>query len=299
MAIDGATWPRGWLIEHASPKQRAQLEAHAQLPSDTVARFDAARRRWLHLALEPEACVAWIAARLPEDRDALDALADLHLDDLMLAYGCCAGSSEAIAEFDRLYATEIRSAAKDADPSTRTEFEQRLRELLFVPTHAKLREYGGRGSLGSWLRIVARRSYLNFARSIGRRREVPSDDERLMDDTPASDPELAYLKAHYRGAFREAFARAMAELTPRERNLLRQHLVHALTIDELGRLYDVHRSTAARWLTQAREAVLARTRAQLIRSLGVDSDELQSIMRLIGSRLDVTVSRHLRPETGG
>ena len=42
-----------------------------------------------------------------------------------------------------------------------------------------------------------------------------------------------------------------------ERNLLRQHLIHQLTVEQLGKLYSVHASTISRRVAKAREVLLA------------------------------------------
>jgi RNA polymerase sigma-70 factor (ECF subfamily) len=70
---------------------------------------------------------------------------------------------------------------------------------------------------------------------------------------------------------------------------LRQHYVDGLTIDELGKLYRMHRSTAARLVVRARGLVLEATRAQMMSRLEVHSQDLDSIMRMIRSQLDISL----------
>jgi RNA polymerase sigma-70 factor (ECF subfamily) len=108
-----------------------------------------------------------------------------------------------------------------------------------------------------------------------------------------ADLELDFLKAEYREQFKQAFAKAVRELPARDRNLLRQSVVHSLTIDQLGALYHVDRSTAARWLARAREQLFKTTRANLLAMLHIDQGEFESIMNLIRSRLDVSLHRLL------
>ena len=54
---------------------------------------------------------------------------------------------------------------------------------------------------------------------------------------------------------RSATEAAFAELTPRQRNLLRHATFHRLGIDELAIIYGVHRTTTARWLQRTRETL--------------------------------------------
>jgi RNA polymerase sigma-70 factor (ECF subfamily) len=107
------------------------------------------------------------------------------------------------------------------------------------------------------------------------------------------DPELTYLKAVYRTAFREAFAAAIGSLEARDKSLLRQHLVDGLTIDELAPIYGVHRATAARWVASARELLLQRVRREFAERARVSDRELRSVLRLVESRLDLTLQRLL------
>ncbi len=103
----------------------------------------------------------------------------------------------------------------------------------------------------------------------------------------------ALLVGQCRAELRPAFEEAVAELTPRQRNLLRQHFLHSLSIDQLAGLYGAHRSTCARWLDAAREKLVRGTRRRLASRLGVAPGELEEIMQLVASRLDITFRRVL------
>jgi RNA polymerase sigma-70 factor (ECF subfamily) len=71
------------------------------------------------------------------------------------------------------------------------------------------------------------------------------------------------------------------------------HLVHQLSIDEIGRTYDVHRATAARWLTAVRDRLQDETRRRLRERLKVDDRELDSLFRVVESQLAVSFRRVL------
>jgi RNA polymerase sigma-70 factor (ECF subfamily) len=168
--------------------------------------------------------------------------------------------------------------------------QQELRARLLVDDPArpaKLRDYVGRGRLASWLRVVAVRVALDRHRS---QRPVAELDDAMAI---SADPELGYLEARYRQQFQDAFRTALGELEPRERTVLRMHLVDGLAIDRIGVIYDVHRATAARWLSSARDNLYEMTRAHLRAELGLNDDEFASIVRLVRSRLDISVMRLL------
>ncbi|MCA9656484.1 MAG: hypothetical protein H6712_33415 [Myxococcales bacterium] len=93
--------------------------------------------------------------------------------------------------------------------------------------------------------------------------------------------ELSYLRANDREAFARAFETATESLQTRERNLLRLNVVHGVSGTAIATMYGVHRATAKRWLAAARQTLLERTREELQRALGLDSEELRSVMGLI------------------
>ncbi len=98
---------------------------------------------------------------------------------------------------------------------------------------------------------------------------------------------------HHRDAFRAALERVLAKLTSEDRNLLRLSLVHGLSIDEVGRLYQIHRSTAARRLGRLKDGIGQDTRMYLRAELGADRKELQSLFRLVKTGLDKSFVRLL------
>lgn len=269
----------------ASPSARAVAEAG----------WTEATTRWPGVTLPPEALAEHLVERVRSPRTP-DDLERAEIADLYLACACAAGDDDALAAFERRFDDAIGSAARGAPEARRAELRQLLRHKLFVGPTAKIGEYLGRGSLEGWVRVTARRTHLDLTRGIERRRDAPAADETLMDRAAGEDLELEFLKGHYRREFRAAFGEAMQALTPRDRNVLRQHLIHRLSIDEIGAIYDVHRATGARWVQRARGALLAGTRGRMRDRLRIEEDELDSIMRLIDSRLEVSVARVLGPE---
>jgi hypothetical protein len=67
---------------------------------------------------------------------------------------------------------------------------------------------------------------------------------------------------------------AVAALSPRQRNVLRQQFVHRLTVAQIAHLYGVHRATAVRWLSDARVQLIATTRRALERRLALDPGDV-------------------------
>ena len=113
--------------------------------------------------------------------------------------------------------------------------------------------------------------------------------------TKLEDPAID-LAEDERRVYREAFTAALATLTPRDRNLLRQQFIYGASIDELGALYGVHRATVARWIAQVRDTLLRRTRHHIGEALRLSGHDLDSAMGRIGDHLDYSLRHTLSRE---
>ncbi|MBC8072294.1 MAG: transcriptional regulator [Deltaproteobacteria bacterium] len=242
-----------------------------------------------------------IGLAVADTSDPVTAIAALHGGDLWLASACAADRRGAIPELDRILASLRPTLARmGADATLIDELLQQHRARLLAGDEQRpprIRGYRGHGDLRSWLKVALVRDAVRALR-----RGVdssPSGDEldRLMD--PGGDPELAAMQDGYREGFRAAFGRALAELESRERNVLRYHLLEELSIDDIGAIYRVHRATAARWLVRIREELYESTRRELMHSLAITPAELDSVFRLIRSKLDASIAHGLaEPELG-
>lgn len=259
-----------------------------------------ARDAWPGIAVHELDFVRHLAGRLVPDQLPA-ALAELRAADLYLAYACSRGDAKAIAHFEASTFRDIELAGATARATSDlvAETKAHLRQVLFVGASGRppaTAEYAGRGDLRGWVRVSALRHMLRVqARA---RRELPIDDSDLLDAlSPADDPELDYLREHYRDAFKAAFRGAIDALDQRQKSLLRYQLIDGLSIDAIGVIYSVHRATAARWLAAARDALADHTRRLLGAALGADSRDVASILRLVHSRIDVSLERLLDPHS--
>jgi RNA polymerase sigma-70 factor (ECF subfamily) len=221
-----------------------------------------------------------------------------HAADLYLACACAINDAAAIATFDHEFAPLIAAAVRRLESATDfvDEVTQVIRErLLVAPADGapRIAEYGGRGPLRAWVRIAAMRIAINMLRD--RRRDVLVDDDRFFE-VIAHEQGAHGSAEKYREAATESLRAAFTTLTPRERNLLRMHHLHGLTVDDLAPTLGVHRATVARWLAASRESLLAATRAGLITRLDVGEATVDSILRGIASQVDISVVRLLADE---
>ena len=245
--------------------------------------------------LDVVAFVEHVGERVTFDTRGRPMLHSLHAGDLWIAFGCVIADSQALIAFELRFAPEIRNALRRSfDLGLAEDAELRLMEKLMLVAGddgPRLASYAGRGALGPWLRAAAVRTAIDLMRA---RRELPADPGTLGEIGGAVDPLLASLKERYRDEFRVAFAAAAAQLTDRERTLLRYRFLDDLSIDEIGALYRVHRATSARWIAAIRESLFEATRAHLVAQLAVSESEVDSVLRLIDSQLDVSISAVMR-----
>jgi RNA polymerase sigma-70 factor (ECF subfamily) len=159
--------------------------------------------------------------------------------------------------------------------------------------HPKIADFSGRGPLATWLRAAAVRTALNHRQTTHREISVGDEEWSRMPGS-GSDPELAILRTRFRKEFGEAFEQALQTLTQQDRNLLRLHLLDGLSIDKLAVMFQTHRSTVARWIQKSRELLVVETKKGLAEKLKVSNAELEELMGLVRSQLDVSINRYLR-----
>lgn len=270
---------------------RTEARCRADLPQLCARLVADARAGSPGVDLDEGRFLAHLAARLPSDRSLEQALALVRAGDLYLAAACAEGLPAALALFDRtclapLAGTLARLAVAGIDADDLAQLV-RTRLLTADPRgHRRIGDYAGLGSLRRWVRTTAVRLALNAGRGPS---EAVVEDQELVDHLPdGRDGELSFLKARYRPAFSAALRESLDALTATDQNLLRQRYVDGLSLEELGALHGVHRATALRRLERARQALLTDLRARLHARLKVESRELESLLRLVASRIEVT-----------
>jgi len=263
-----------------------------------LAQIEAELAEGLPFAAEPD--LALFAAALANTLDhaanveaGVAALAQLAVADLYLAAACARGDSRALRWFERSCGPELdRVIARSPGLGlSAAEFGQLVivRLVLAEPERqAKILSYRGQGSLRAWVRVTAARLVIDLSR----RRAEPAGSDALLDQLGSGvDLELEHLRDRFGPELQASFAAALAQLSVRQRNLLRQRHIHDISADALARLYAVHRSTVFVWLEQARVALLGHIRTALLAR--VPGHELDSVVGVLGSRLDVSVRRLL------
>jgi RNA polymerase sigma-70 factor, ECF subfamily len=228
---------------------------------------------------------SWSASRIQHHARRLSA-APAHLDDLLLAWACLDQVSEAVAELERTYLAPLAPAVRaiGLSPSDTEELLARARAKLLIgelTSEAALQQYRGGGPLGGFVRTTVLRLAIDV-----RRRQLPSTDEieRLVQNV-AADPTVDLVKKQYGGVVSDVLRTAWKSLSADARLLLSYQVFDGLSVDEIGRLLKVHRSTAARRCVVARERLLVELRRRLAVQLGAGTGTVDSIVRAVMTSL--------------
>ncbi len=279
-----------------APDARDRFADVAALSTTLTKLHDAASAAYADLAIDATTFGAELARRL--GRAATPGqLAQVRADHVYLAIACAAGDERAIHHLEDEFLAEVDATAVRlrARSDQTDEVRSHVRRILLVSEAgrpAALRAFSGRGDLRSYLRVIATRELVRVINQA--RREVGVDDLAFLDMlSPASDPELGYLREHYRADVEAAMRTAIAALAEDTRALLRYSVVHGWSADRIGVLYGVHRATAARRVAAARKELGDAIRAALSARLAISVDEVASIVRLVQSRIDVSLERLL------
>jgi RNA polymerase sigma-70 factor (ECF subfamily) len=218
-----------------------------------------------------------------------------HAGDLSLAADCLRGDPRAIAELERLLRAHVPAFVRriDATAAFADDVHQRLLERLLHGPTPRLGRYAGAGPLLGWLRVVTIRIAIDVKRDQSARLAQldPSLDGVLARQ--AASPEVDLIKATYRADLQRAVSLGLARLTSRQRAVLRLYLMGGLNIDELGKLYAVHRSTVARWISAAERSVFDTVREHLAEVHQLTTAEVVSLAGLVRSQVELSLDRHL------
>ncbi len=272
----------------------AQLELLGHTLRDGLA---CAQQAWPTLSVDAGAFAAFLGERVPEDE-----LLTRSLSDLYLCFACIQPNNErAIEAFNAEHHAGILATLQRVN-SGMVEVDELAQELyvkLFFATErgavGKIASYAGKNALRYWLRAVALRMAFDQLRSSqvkGRQVELESSIgfEEVFDE---QDPELLHQQRLYGDELKRAIAKTISELPAKDRLLLQYHYTDGLNIEKIGKILSVHKTTAFRRLESIRAKIVDETRVRMCQVLGVDSDELISVMRVIPSHIQLSINRIL------
>ena len=213
-----------------------------------------------------------------------------HEADLELAAACVAGDAAALAALD---AGPLRDAAVHLKvlgfaAAAIDDVIQRARARLVVDDAgpAGLRAYRGRGPLAMFVRTTAVRIAIDDTRAA-----KPHVELDALFAAPSPDPELEYMRKLYAEHLVAAVRDAWDRIAPHERFLLSLRIYESMTVDDLARIYRIHRASAARRAASARAALIGETRARLRDRLQIGDSTLDSILRILTTSVQLQVDQ--------
>lgn len=229
------------------------------------------------------------------------------LDGLYLCIACSQGCPAACKQLEARYFPALRGfvAKLDPRPDAVDDLLQQIRYRLLVGPEPRIRAYRGQGSLDGWLRRVAHTVALDSIRvRVGRERLL----QRLRHDSscisqlqasPPPPPDEHLQRQRYDRIVRCALQESLRSLPNELRQLLRHYYVGGLSIDQLGTLYAVNRSTAARRILRSVLMIRRSLRKELSRLLGTAAAlEWEAAASALHPNWDADVAGWLRAPVG-
>lgn len=261
--------------------------------------WSAATAAWPGVEVDPAVFGRGLALRLDREAAISKTLPEFPCAELFLILGCADGQAAAIKGLEARFITPLRPvvAQLGAAEDVIDDILSQVRARLLVGTSQadpRILQFRGQSSLYAWLKVIVVREALATLR----KPKYGSEEDHELEALLASDDDLEFAEARvrYREAFRVAFGQALRTLDPTQRTVLRHHLLDRLSIDEIGELKGVHRSTAARWLSKIRDELYRETRLRLLEQLELRSGDFDGVMQLVRSQLEFSVGRHLQSE---
>jgi RNA polymerase sigma-70 factor (ECF subfamily) len=255
--------------------------------------WERGRRRWPSLEITPSELATYVRERVAESIE----WPGLHAEDLYLACACVLQRAGAADAFAREFREALALFSRRIEPSAevRSERGQELLVQLVVGDGSagpKLAGYSGRGPLTAWLRMVVMRRSLTAARD--RQRHAEAEERLAREAADSIDPEMSIIRQRYAREFEEAFRQALVQLHPPARALLRLHYAEELPLETIASLHGWSKATASRRIADARAAILDGACRILSQQLNVTSHELESLLRVMRSGLDLGLLSRLR-----
>ncbi len=294
LSSSGVTLHVRWYSQIVSPARAAALFAGSSDVSLGARVLEALRRaqaRYSEFDVDDEAFIERLGALCEADLERLHGLA---LTDLWLAHAAGTGCSRAVEVFEHtVFGPRVEAIRKRFGDDTTVEDEaQALRLNLIADTEPLLLSFRGQGSLQGWVSVALGRA---VARSRARRRRAVADGLETLDEILEDELDLSGLteRAEAKSILVAALREAVTSVDAQHRILLKLHICDGLVIDDLAQLLGVHRATASRRLERARRALADEVRSRIKGAHGLDSRQVDSLLRRVRSSFQSLMSTFL------
>lgn len=212
--------------------------------------------------------------------------------DEYLRVACLARAAGAVETLESHFIVPLRATLERrcGDAQLVDEALQTLRQKLLLGESPRLQTYQSTGHLRAWLQVVGVRVCQDLARQRGARW---ARESALRDDWPVNSPgvDVAAEREELDALFVEALRQVIRGLPARERYALRMHVLAGWNVSQIGEALAIHRASAARWIVAAKEKINDNVRALLAERLDLDHSELERVLNLFSTKLDIRLSR--------
>lgn len=255
---------------------------------DIARAFVAGKQAWPSLDLPIEEFGKFI-----QERPVAPAAPEPIVQDLFLACACSTGVRNALTCFRQEFLPVTIATVRSFDPSPQfaEEIYQLLSETLFVKRPSgvtKIEQYTGQGRLAGFVRTAVRRIALRQSANAPKF----EGEEALLDQFSRFDElETLIYKLQCERVFSEALRVALRRLPRRDRLILRMNLVEKVSTTRLATMYKVSQPTISRWIQRSSRTIFDTVKDLVCDELEVDTRELQSLLSLVRSQIDITISR--------
>jgi RNA polymerase sigma-70 factor (ECF subfamily) len=247
------------------------------------------------------------AGEVESDDEGANFFSHLRLDELTLVLACEQGDEAAWQDFETNYRHGMQAAARSLtrdDAEAEDLIQSVFGDLYGLRTDGdrrlgKFAHYGGRGSLGGWLRAVIYQAFIDRKRQTSRLEQIEEIEEfeRLAAKSerplvaPGARPDEVEDK-RLRRATEEAMSESFAALDVRDRLLFNYYYFDQLTLREIGALMGVHEATISRWLQRAQKQARRKTEEILQRNYGLRRAEVAECLQM-AARTEIDVRQLL------
>jgi RNA polymerase sigma-70 factor, ECF subfamily len=212
--------------------------------------------------------------------------------DLYLACAAGAGDHAAVRVIEERFISRLPARIRRLGSATDkvSDVLQTVRERLFAGDVPRIRGYNGAGPLEQWIKVVAIRTAIDLHRTD---QSIPRVEGAWLETmAPRNDADVSALmmKVEYKRELELAIQELVGRLSPRDRAILRLHVVEGVSIEKIAASYGVHRVTVARWVWTAGETLLDGLRGRFREKFGIVPHEFDSMARLARSQLSVDLT---------
>jgi RNA polymerase sigma-70 factor len=253
-------------------------------------------RAWPGVHLDPEQVKSYLEASGPH----LVTGSSSRAADLYLVCACLQGNAKALCYLETMCREQLRFVAS----SLRAKVDEddvvgaMMARMAVASGNSppSLTQYVGRSDLRRWIEIGALRQVLDRARRQKTRDRI-LEETLLTESFSERIQTWRGLDESARRIFKEALGKALADLSPRDRNLLRLRL-GGTSVTAIAALHNVQRRTLTRWLERINATVEHAVRRELRLSLRVPHGDLDSLVHSLLSQVDTSIRYQLAAACG-